>query len=339
MQLGSRLFVSLMLITALAIGLFVEISDATQAVIVGFTNTAINANTGDTITISIIANPNGNSIQSGELVLSYNSSGLKVEDIAPGDIWGTSPLVVKKEYNESSIMLVVARTGEPATQPGSVLKIRFKVIGNKGTEYQVIIVKANFADDNGNSLPVRIKPSKCVIKVGLSKESTTTTTTPKTTITVTSTKIVTTTKTVTATKTITALKTTTTTVTATIVRTETTTATITIMKTRTETSTKTIIMPPQTETVTATTTSTAFRTITATSTVTKTKSVPVTIKETITVPVEKTITKTIEKTKTETLTKTTKEIITKTPTWSYASLAIAIIVLISAIFVAVRARK
>ena len=97
MQVGrfKLLAIVLLAVTIPLVEAATEVASGASAVIVGFANATVKAGVGDTVVAAVVADPNGYAIQSGELILSYNSSGLKVVEVTPGDIWGASPLIVK----------------------------------------------------------------------------------------------------------------------------------------------------------------------------------------------------------------------------------------------------
>lgn len=162
--LGSKLLnIALLVIATLAIGV-AEAAGTGSNVLVGFANSSLAAGPGDIITVSIMVDPDGYGVQSGELVLHYDREGLEVVSVAPGGIRGDSPLVVRKEYNDTAIVPVVARPGSPAAESGSAVEAVFRVVGIDGI-YAVRIARAVFADSDGNDLPVYVEANECLVRV------------------------------------------------------------------------------------------------------------------------------------------------------------------------------
>jgi len=252
------------------------------------------------IRIDVVVDPDGQPVQSGEIIVAYPDTGLKVLEVKPGGLWGSHPLVARNESGRGRVVLVAAKPGEAAREPGVALSILFEVVGDKS--YTVRLLEARFADSDGDDLPVMLVNTSCTVTV------------TKTVATKTVTKTTTVTRRVTLTKTVTLPP-----VTVTSVRTSVTTVTLPA-KTTTIVKSVTVTVPGGRS---ITVTITAFRLRTVTRTTTTTVSVgaggkPATI------------------VKTRTVVKT--RIVERVPPWSYAMAAIAIISLAALAYLYLRTR-
>ncbi|RLG81732.1 MAG: hypothetical protein DRO40_09270 [Thermoprotei archaeon] len=212
----------------MVIALIPPVIAGTPGVTVFFDKEYVSVRVGDDIRVKLIVDPDGYSIQSGEIIIAYNGTGLKVKKVELGDLWGDKPLVAKNKVNETHIFIAAARIGEPIAKTSVALEIVLQ--GKLEGFYTITLKKIAFADENGNDIPnINVEIGRCHIIVF--PTPTTTTTTVTITIPTTITQIIT--------------KTATTTITATtaVTKKETYTATTTLYKTKTITLEKTITMP------------------------------------------------------------------------------------------------
>ncbi len=248
--------------------------------------------------VYIVVDPEGQPVQSGEIILAYPEVGLKVLEVLPGNLWGNTPLVVRNESSDGKVVFVAAKPREAAEKPGIGVSILFEVTGNE--TYTIRLVEARFADSDGDDLPVEVLNGSCTVTVTktVGVETVTSTTTV--------------TKSITVTRSVTLPPVT---VTKTMVTTSTTTVTVPL--TTTATVTKVVTVTPAGGVKTATVTVYKVSTTTLVSTVTVGGAVkPVTITTTV----------------------TRTKVVERIPAWSYAAVAFAIISLAALAYLNLRTR-
>lgn len=112
----------------------------------------------DEIEVTLVAHPAGKGISGADVVLSYPSDVLTISSIKPGNLLGSDPLVVinrvDNEAGEAQVVLArIGDTGVP-TQEGTLLTLRIKVRGTRGTDltgfHSVAITSAQLSDQSFN---------------------------------------------------------------------------------------------------------------------------------------------------------------------------------------------
>ena len=98
-------------------------------------------------------------ISSADLALNFDTQGLEVLEVKPGAVFGTSPAVIKNDYNNTggTVRLVAARGSgaSPSTGPAALAVILFRMkMGTVQGDYAVSVSKISLADAQGQDIPV-----------------------------------------------------------------------------------------------------------------------------------------------------------------------------------------
>jgi len=124
-----------------------------EAVLVYIEPASLKVRPQEEFTINVMVNPRGVGISAGEIEVRFNHSAFEAVNVSLGNLFGKSPLVLKRSINNTVglVWCVAARIGSthPPTPPSSFIKIRFRVRSNAASgKYMIRLSKIGLSDEN-----------------------------------------------------------------------------------------------------------------------------------------------------------------------------------------------